>query len=160
MRLFGVLPNWLLPRVKRCAIITYKLGIYELRHELLNKIRKYPESVQTWWNDCQVSSSHAKIEILLILAKCAVVRYFTWKLELVSSILWMIVAFSKYWFCQCISYLSFLVILRYRSLRPIVTPVALYILKDTSIALDFCLFVFVITALILLHLTQLTRRCI
>ena len=27
------------PQVKRCAIITYKLGIYELPHELLNDLR-------------------------------------------------------------------------------------------------------------------------
>ena len=26
------------PQVKRCAIITYKLGIYELPHELLNNL--------------------------------------------------------------------------------------------------------------------------
>ena len=27
------------PQVKRCAIITYKHSIYELRHELLNDLR-------------------------------------------------------------------------------------------------------------------------
>ena len=30
---------FLSPQVKRCAIITYKRGIYELRHELLNDLR-------------------------------------------------------------------------------------------------------------------------
>ena len=33
-------------KVKQYAIITYKYGIYELRHEL-PKIRKYQESVST-----------------------------------------------------------------------------------------------------------------
>ena len=41
------------PQVKRCAIITYKHGIYELSHEFpndlrlnnRNKIRKYQETV-------------------------------------------------------------------------------------------------------------------
>ena len=34
------------PQVKRCVIITYKHGIYELPHELSNdlEIRKYQES--------------------------------------------------------------------------------------------------------------------
>ena len=39
LRLFDVLPNFLSPQVKRCAIITYKHGIYELLHELLNDLR-------------------------------------------------------------------------------------------------------------------------
>ena len=30
---------FLLPQVKRCAIITYKHGIYELPHELPNNLR-------------------------------------------------------------------------------------------------------------------------
>ena len=30
---------FLLPQVKRCAIITYKHGIYELPHELPNDLR-------------------------------------------------------------------------------------------------------------------------
>ena len=32
-------------QMKRCAIITYKHGIYELPHELPKEIRKYQESV-------------------------------------------------------------------------------------------------------------------
>ena len=31
--------TFLLPQVKRCAIITYKHGIYELPHELPNDLR-------------------------------------------------------------------------------------------------------------------------
>ena len=34
LRLFDVLPNFFSPQVKRCAIISYKHGIYELLHEL------------------------------------------------------------------------------------------------------------------------------
>ena len=38
---------FLSPQVKQWAIITYKHGIYELPHELLNdlRLRKYQESV-------------------------------------------------------------------------------------------------------------------
>ena len=50
--------TFLSPQVKRCAIITYKHGVYELPHELpndlrlrnyqeLSEIRKYQESAQT-----------------------------------------------------------------------------------------------------------------
>ena len=35
---FDVLPNFS-PQVKLCEIITYKHGIYELPHELLNNLR-------------------------------------------------------------------------------------------------------------------------
>ena len=38
-RLFDVLPNFPSPQVKRCAIITYKHGIYKLRHELPNDLK-------------------------------------------------------------------------------------------------------------------------
>ena len=37
--LFDVLPNFLLPQVKRWVIITYKHGIYELPYELQNDLR-------------------------------------------------------------------------------------------------------------------------
>ena len=44
---FDVLPNFLSPQMKRCAIITYKSGIYELPHELrlrkLGHIRRVPK---------------------------------------------------------------------------------------------------------------------
>ena len=36
LRLFDVLPS----QVKRCAIITYKHGIYKLPHELANDLRQ------------------------------------------------------------------------------------------------------------------------
>ena len=32
LRIFDILANFLSPQVKRCAIITYKYGIYELPH--------------------------------------------------------------------------------------------------------------------------------
>ena len=67
---------FLSPQVKRWAIITYKHGIYELRHELPSdlrvtsqEIRKYQESVLTPQNDSPVPSLPAKMKILLILAK-------------------------------------------------------------------------------------------
>ena len=34
LRLFGVLPNFLFTKVKRCAIIAYEHGICELHREL------------------------------------------------------------------------------------------------------------------------------
>ena len=47
---------FLSPQVKRCAIITYKNGIYELPHELPHDLRltKYEQSVT--WNDSIVPS--------------------------------------------------------------------------------------------------------
>ena len=47
LRLFDVYRIFLSPQVKRCEIITYKHGIYELPHELPNDLRlkKYQESV-------------------------------------------------------------------------------------------------------------------
>ena len=38
LRLFDVLPNFFSLQAKRCAIITYQYGIYELLYELLNDI--------------------------------------------------------------------------------------------------------------------------
>ena len=38
LRLFDVLPNFPLVTRKRCAIITYKLGIYELPKDLTLKL--------------------------------------------------------------------------------------------------------------------------
>ena len=68
------------PQVKRCAIITYKHGIYELPHELPNDLRlrilgnikkvlKPQESLQTLKPYSLVPSLSAKNKILLILAK-------------------------------------------------------------------------------------------
>ena len=39
LRLFDVYQTFLSPKVKRCAIITYKYGIYELPYELPNDLR-------------------------------------------------------------------------------------------------------------------------
>ena len=39
LRLSDVLPNFAFTKVKRCAIITYKHGIYELPRELPNDLR-------------------------------------------------------------------------------------------------------------------------
>ena len=39
LRLFDVLPNFFSPQVKRCAIIAYKHGTYELPNELPNDLR-------------------------------------------------------------------------------------------------------------------------
>ena len=36
LRLFDVLATFLSPQVKRCAIITYKDGMYKLHHQLPN----------------------------------------------------------------------------------------------------------------------------
>ena len=60
-------------QVKRCAVITYKHGIYELPHKLL----KEKKTKKVFKNKNQ---------------NFPAVRYFTWKLELVSNILWMITA--------------------------------------------------------------------
>ena len=38
LRLFDILPNFPWPQVKRCPIITYKHGIYELRNDLKLRI--------------------------------------------------------------------------------------------------------------------------
>ena len=61
---FMFLEIFLSPQVKRCSIITYKHGMYELPHELLND------------NDSLVPSPPAKIKILLIPAKSS------WKTEI------------------------------------------------------------------------------
>ena len=39
LRLFDVLPNIFSPQVKRCAIIIYKHGIYDLPIKLPNDLR-------------------------------------------------------------------------------------------------------------------------
>ena len=57
------------PQVKRCAIITYQYGMYELTHELPNDLRFTQESLKTPQNNRPVPSPPAKMKILLILAK-------------------------------------------------------------------------------------------
>ena len=65
---------FLSPKVKRCTIITYKHGMFELPHELPNDIRlrklgntrKVPQLHE---NNSLVPIPHAKIQILLVLAK-------------------------------------------------------------------------------------------
>ena len=67
---------FLSPQVKRCAIITYKHGIYELPHELLNDLRLgilgYQEILGkclNFINNRLVSRPPTKKKILLILPK-------------------------------------------------------------------------------------------
>ena len=44
LRPFDVLKSFFSPQVKRCAIITYKHGIYELSRELPNNLRPGAQS--------------------------------------------------------------------------------------------------------------------
>ena len=67
---------FLLPQVKRKAIISNKHGIYELPYELPNDLRlrswevkKYQENLKTLLNYSLVPSLTLKIKILSILAK-------------------------------------------------------------------------------------------
>ena len=66
---------YLSPQVKGSAIISNKHGIYELSHELPNdliktlEIWKYQENLKTSWNYNLVPSLHAKMKMLLIIAK-------------------------------------------------------------------------------------------
>ena len=54
------------PQVKRCATITYKHGMCELRQAMPNdfrfKIRKYQESLKTSQSDILAPSPRAKIK--------------------------------------------------------------------------------------------------
>ena len=97
---------FLSPQVKQCAIITNKHGIYELPHKLPNDLR-----LRKLGNIRKLSKLHRTI------AQCSVhlpkwkfcwrkllknrnltltvVHYFTWKLELVSDVLWVIVEKRK-----------------------------------------------------------------
>ena len=103
------------PQVKRCAIITYKHGIYELPHELLNelRLRKFfptasspPGGGHAHTRKKRLSlvpSLHAKIKIFSILEKSssktetfAIVHYPTRKPGSVSDILRMIVVSPLY----------------------------------------------------------------
>ena len=93
-------------QVKRSAIISNEHGINELPNELPNNLRlmvldikKGQENLKTPENHNLMTSLPPKIKILLILPKkllknrnqnFPVFRYFKWKSEFVSNILWMI----------------------------------------------------------------------
>ena len=98
------------PQVKRWAMMTYKDGIDELPHELrndlslrilgnsevsgkcLNLIELLRSAQSPCWNESFVNTSKKLLKNKLSPA----VRYFTWKLELVSNILWVIVGFMLF----------------------------------------------------------------
>ena len=104
---------FLSPQVKRWMIITYKHGIYKLPNELQNNLRFKTKDLRKLGNIRKVSKFHrmiAKCQVFLpkifFVNTCKkllknrnltlpIVRYFTWKLELVSDILWMIVDHQK-----------------------------------------------------------------
>ena len=96
---------WL--EVKRCRVVTYKNGIYEVPQELLNDLR-----IRNWANheisgkceifkdgypssrcSCENENFVDTIKQFLKNGKLSfpVVHYFSWKLELVSNKLWIIV---------------------------------------------------------------------
>ena len=93
--------------VKRCQIVTYKIGIYEVPQGLLNDLR-----IRNWATyeisgkcvifkdgypraqcSCENENSVDTIKQFLKNGKLSfpVVHYFSWKLELVSNKLWIIV---------------------------------------------------------------------
>ena len=88
-------------KVKRCANITYKRGRYEFPHKLSNdltlrilqnsiirKVSKLLSAHSSYQNLNFVNTSKK----LLKNRELPIVPYFTWKLELVSNVLWM-----KFW---------------------------------------------------------------
>ena len=89
------------PQMKRSVVISNKHGIYELPHELLKDLtfRKNQENFKTSWNYKLVNSPPPKLKLLPIQRKLLknrnwnflVVKYFAWKLELVSNILSIVV---------------------------------------------------------------------
>ena len=94
---------FLLPQVKRSAIITYEHGIYKLPHELLNDLRLrilgsyeisgkclnfiewYPSVQSPYQNENFVNPSKKLLKKRS--QTIPVVRYFRWKLEFVSKVL-------------------------------------------------------------------------
>ena len=67
---------FLSPLVKRCALVTYKYGIYELTHELPNDLRlsileneEISEKCLNLMDDSLVPSFPTKMKILSILEK-------------------------------------------------------------------------------------------
>ena len=105
MEIYGCFDQiFLTPQVKGCAIITYKQGIYELPHELPNELRlrilgnirklsKLHRMIAHAQSPCQNESFVNTTRTLLKNRNYtfSVVCSFTWKLELVSDILWIIV---------------------------------------------------------------------
>ena len=94
-------------QVKRCGIITYKQGICDLPLELPNNLRilgNKEKSGKSW--KLTVSSYHANQNDYFVNTSeklwknrnqtFPVVHFSAWKLELVSNILWMIVAIWKH----------------------------------------------------------------
>ena len=95
------------PQVKRWAIITYKHGIHELPQELPNELRlrslenyeklKKCLNFTEWWPSTKSSCQNGNFinTSRKLLARrnetFPLVHYFTWKLEFVSDILWVIV---------------------------------------------------------------------
>ena len=58
------------PQVKRCTVFTYKRGIYELTHKLLNDLRlKDLRKLGNIGKALKLPRLPAKMQILLILAK-------------------------------------------------------------------------------------------
>ena len=96
---------FLSPQVKRWEIIIYKRGIYMLPHELpkefrlrvlgnweisvYNVIESWPSARSPYENEKFVNTSKKLLKNRYY--TIPVVRCFTWKLELVSNILWMVV---------------------------------------------------------------------
>ena len=100
---------FLSPQVKRWPIITYKHCIYELAHGLLNVLRLrilrneeilgkclnpieclYPSAQSPHQNETFANTSRKLLKNRN--ETFPVMRYFTWKLELVSNPLWVIVS--------------------------------------------------------------------
>ena len=96
-------------QVKRCTIITYKHGIYDLPHEFPNDLKlRILGNWEVWgkclnfieWKPSAQSSCQNKsfLNTSKILLQNRNENYLTWKLKLVSDILWMIVIA-----CSCLS---------------------------------------------------------
>ena len=98
--------NLFSPQAKRSAMITTKHGIYELPHELANKLNKN-ENIKTSKNYSLVASLPLQMKALSILAKNSLkieIELFpqlTQKLEFVSNILSGIVVPLTLLNCLC-----------------------------------------------------------
>ena len=105
--------TFLSPQVKQCSIITYKRGIYELLHRFPNNLRLWVLGNQKISEKClklkeRYHSVHSfcQIEIFVNPSKkllknrnsnFSVVPYSSWKLELVSKTLQLIVSRNLFW---------------------------------------------------------------